>query len=162
MAGFFARLTDSRRPNNVPMGEISYFDVTGSGITISGTSDGSTNMVVADPETTLLNYRSFDNGGANTGRLRYTGSDDRMFHVALTMSCAPLNPNDVYVLGAAKGGTVLDSSKVLGSFLGEGFSALHVMTPMSTNDYIELYIGNTSGARGITIHSLNIFAMGML
>lgn len=145
----------------VPMGEVSYFNTTGTSVTIGSQSDGSTNMVVIAPTTTLNNDLGFDNGGSNNGRLRYTGSVTKTFHVAVTVSGTPTNPNDVFVLGIAKGGTVDGASKVLGSSSGTQFSSLHLMVSLATNEYLELYIGNTTAARNFTVKSLNIFAMGM-
>jgi len=142
-----------------PMGELDYFNMTGTSVTISGTSDGSTNMVVVPVATTLSNDSGFDNGGANNGRLRYTGATTRMFHVAVTVSGTPQNVNDIFVFGVAKNGT--PDCKVLGSASGTQFSALHCMVELATNGYIELYVGNTTAGRNFTVKSLNIFAMGM-
>jgi hypothetical protein len=144
----------------VPMGEASYFSLTGTLITIPGTSDGSTNMTVINPASTFSGH-AFDNGGGNTGRIRYTGADTMMCHIAGTLSGTPLTPNDIFVIGVAKGGTVIAASKVVGSASGTQFSALHVMTTLATNEYLELFIGNTSATRNFTLKSMNLFAMGM-
>jgi len=146
---------------NVPMAEVAYFNTTGTAVTISAQSDGSTNMVVIAPATTLSNDLSFDNGGADNGRLRYTGATTRTFHVAVTFSGTPATPNDVFVAGIAKGGVIDADCKVLGSSAGTQFSALHCMVSLATNEYLELYIGNITASRNIIIKSLNIFAMGM-
>lgn len=144
----------------VPMGEISYFNMTGTLITIGSASDGSTNMVlVAPPSTFTATSEEFT--VSSNGRLKYTGSVTRMFHIALTVSGTPANSNDVFVLGVAKGGTVYSPSKVVGSSAGTQFSSIHAYISLATNDYIELYIGNTSAGRNFTVKSLNIFSMGM-
>jgi len=148
----------------LPMGEISYFDLTGTVVTITAQSDGSTNMVKAAPATTLNNDKEFDNGGANDGRLRYTGATTRTFHVACTISIAPDSANDTFVCGIAKNGTVVAASKVLmqaTTASGIRSTAMHGMVSLATGDYLELYIGNTTDADDCTVHSLNIFAMGM-
>lgn len=145
----------------VPTGEVSYFNTTGTLITLGSTSDGSTNMVVVAPATTFLNHREFDNGGANNGRLRYTGATTKTFHIAVTISGTPATSPDVFVFGVAKGGTVVAASKVLGSSGGTQFSSMHSMVSLANNEYIELYMGNTSAGRNFTIKTLNIFAMGM-
>lgn len=149
----------------VPMGEISYFSTTGTAITIAAQSDGSTNMVKVNPTTALsADAYEFDNGGANDGRLRYTGSTTKMFHVACTISVAPAAANDVFVLGIAKNGTVGAGNKILQQIAGISAiqsTALHYMVELATNDYIELYVGNTSDADDFTINTLNLFAMGM-
>lgn len=97
----------------LPMGEVSYFNTTGTLVTISSTSDGSTNMVVVAPTSTLVNDMEFDNGGANNGRLRYTGAVSKTFHIAVTLSGTPATVNDIFVFGVAKNGTVQATSKVL-------------------------------------------------
>lgn len=145
----------------VPMGEVSYFNTTGTAVTISGTSDGSTNMVVVAPTSTGNFDADFNNGGGNTGRLRYTGATTRMFHVALTVSGTPSQNNDVFVFGIAKNGTPVAASKVLSSFTGTQTTAIHLFISLATNDYLEMYIGNMTAARNITIKSINLFAMGM-
>lgn len=148
----------------LPMGEVSYFDMTGASVTIAAQSDGSTNMVVAAPTTSLSVDTGFDNGGANNGRLRYTGVTTKMFHAACTISIAPAAANDTFVFGIAKNGTVISSSKVLMQAINASAmksTAMHVMVQLATNDYLELYVGNTTDADDCTVHSLNLFAVGM-
>ena len=148
----------------LPMGEISYFNMTGTAVVIVAQSDGSTNMVKAAPTTTLDNDKEFDNGGADDGRLRYIGATTRSFHVACTISVAPASANDTFVFGVAKNGTVLAASKVLiqaTTAAGIRSTAMHAMVSLATNDYLELFVGNTTDTDDCTVHSLNIFAMGM-
>lgn len=148
----------------LPMGEVNYFNTTGTAITISGTSDGSTNMVVVNPATTFSNDMDFDNGGADTGRLRYTGSATKTFHVACTVSFSGAGANDLFVVGIAKGGTVISSSKILrkmGPAGDIGTTAMHVMVSMAQNDYLEVYAGNMTDTDDFTINTLTLFAMGM-
>jgi hypothetical protein len=147
------------------MGEINYFNTTGTAITISAQSDGSTNMVLVNPTTALSSGEyEFDNGGGNTGRLRYTGTTTKMFHIACTISFSPDNANDEFVVGVAKNGTVISTSKIISKARGIGetsTTALHVMAEMATNDYLELYVGNISGTGNFTIKTLTMFAMGL-
>lgn len=148
-----------------PMGEISYFDTTGTLTAIAAQSNGSTNMVKVAPTTTLTSDSfEFDNGGADNGRLRYTGTDTKMFHVACTISFAPVAANDVFVFGVAKDGTVIASSKVLNKVATGGdtqSTAMHVMVSLATNEYLELYVGNTTDTDDLNIKSINLFAMGI-
>jgi len=146
----------------LPMGEVSYFDTTGTTVTISAQSDGSTNMVKA-AVTTAGNFdHEFDNGGADNGRLRYTGAVTKVFHVACTWSSKGAASNR-YVIGVAKNGTVVAASKVMQDLTTSSVqgNAIHVVVTLATNDYLELYVGNTSGTNNATLMSLNIFAMGM-
>jgi len=146
-----------------PMAEIAYFNTTGSNITITAISDGSTNMVKCNPATTLENSSSFDNGGADDGRLRYTGIPTKHFHTAVTISFAATGTNDIFVIGIAKNGTADEDCKVLQKISVAGdtqSTALHCMIELETNDYIELYVGNMSSTDDFTIKTLNIFAAG--
>lgn len=149
----------------VPMGEISYFSTTGTAVAIAAQSDGSTNMVVVAPTTALSSgVYEFDNGGSNNGRLRYTGADTKMFHTAITMSLSPAGANDTFVVGLAKGGTVVAASKILQKVVTAGDTqafAFHCMVELATNNYIEVYVGNTTDADDVTVKTLNLFAMGM-
>lgn len=150
----------------LPMGEVSYFSTTGIAINITATYNGLTGMVVCSPQSTFANEMEFDNGGANTGRLRYIGVNPKAFHVACTVSLAPTNNNgNTFVFGVAKNGTVIPSSRVLQKFgtnSGDTQStALHVMVALAYNDYLEFYVGNMNNTGDITLKSLCLFALGM-
>lgn len=143
-----------------PMGECSYFSVTGTAITIAAQSDGSTNMVLVNPATSFNNDSYlFTN---SNGRLTYTGIATKMFHAALTMSMSPDAANETFVIGLAKNG-VVQSGKVLCKLTTatdvKAFS-FHVMISLATNDYIEIYVGNLTSTADVVIYSLNLFAMG--
>src|SRR5574341_1740111 len=155
---------ESEPPERSPMGEVSYYSATGTVITISAQSNGSTNMVKAAPTTDFTSLtRGFDNGGANNGRLRYIEGPTRMFHCALTWSLSAATANDQFVLAAFKNDALVAESRVINTLASAaiGGSAIHAFVEMATNDYIELFVGNLSGARNATIYTLNIFAMGM-
>src|SRR3990167_6028419 len=148
----------------VPMAEVSYFDTTGTTITIAAASDGSTNMVVCNPATTLDNDLGFDNGGSNNGRLRHTGTVTKKFHIACTVSITSTSANDTFVMGLAKNGTVDPNCKVIQKITTSGdtqSTSLHCMMELATNDYVEMYVGNMTDADDFIIKTLNIFAMGM-
>ena len=137
-------------------GEVSYFSMSGLLVSIASLSNGSTGMVVVSPSTTLLNNADFDNGGSNNGRLRYIGTPTKTKKITVTVSGTPSTTNDVFVFGIAKNGTVVTSSKILGSSNGVQQNTLQAIIALSTNDYVELYVGNTTAGRNITIQSLNI------
>ena len=148
-----------------PMGEISYFSTTGTSVIISGTSDGSSNMVKCAVATTLNAMMSdFDNGGANDGRIRYMGKTPRAFHIACTISASPATSSDEFVFGVAHNGTVVASSKIIqrmGTTSDAQSTAMHVMIYMYPDDYLELYVGNMIAARNVVVKSMNLFALGM-
>ena len=149
-----------------PMGEIQYFSTTGTRINILFQSTtGSDNLVVCAPATTFAGVGEFDNGGANTGRLRYTGKNTKTFHIACTIS-GTLNSNtsSTLVFGIAKNGTVVDASKVLNRFANTSdiqSTSLHLMITMNTNDFLEIYVGNISNSTDFKFNTLNLFALGM-
>lgn len=148
-----------------PMGEIRYFSTTGTRIFISTQSNGSTNMVKCGPATTFDGVGEFDNGGANNGRLRYTGKNTKTFHIACTIS-GDLNSgtNSTFVFGIAKNGTVVSASKVLNRITGTTdtqSTSLHLMITMAPNDYLELYVGNISNTNDFQFMTFNLFALGM-
>jgi hypothetical protein len=146
----------------VPMGESSYFSTSGTLITMSSVSDGSSNMVSVNPATALTaGVYEFDNGGANDGTLRYMGASTKMFHIAVTISGTPQTGNNVFVFGVALNGTVITTGKVLGSSSGTQFSSLHIMLMLDYTDEIQLWMGNVSDSKNFTVKSLNFFAMGM-
>ena len=148
----------------LPMGEVSYFDTTGTAVVIAAQSDGSTNMVKAAPTTAGNFDHEFDNGGANNGRLRYTGAVTKSFHVAVTWSILGGGAaTDNIVIAVAQNGTPVAAGKVLQGVTNANIqgNALHVMLSLATNQYIEVYFGNLTDTDDIVLKSLNIFAMGM-
>lgn len=145
-------------------GEASYFDTTGTTISIAAASDGSTNMVKVAPVTNFTAFHNFDNGGADNGRIRYTGAFPDTFHIAITISVASTGPNDSFVYGVAKNGVVMPTSKVIQKITTAGdtkSTALHVATTLNQNDYVELYVGNLDDADDAIVKTVNIFALGM-
>ena len=148
-----------------PMGEVSYFNTAGTNIGITLQSDGSTNMVVCRPTTTLLNRGEFGNGGAN-GRLQYTGKNSKIFHIACTISgtSASGSTGKTYVFGIAQSDVVKTSAKVLNRFASSTdiqSTSLHVMLTLAPNDYLEFFVGNTTDAIDFKFVSLNLVAIGM-
>jgi len=146
-----------------PMGEINYFNTTGTLIDIITPSNGSNNMVLCNP-VTMLSPGMMGFTSNNAGRLTYTGDKPKYFHIACTISTsADANNASTFVYGLAKNGTVLPASKVIQNIAGTPAStALHVAIEMVKNDYLELYVGNTNGTvRDALIHSLTLFALGM-
>lgn len=150
--------------NSLSGGEASYFSTTGSTISILAASNGTTNMVKVPPTTSFTGFANFDNGGANNGRIRYTGNYTNTFHVAVTISVASASPNDSFVYGIAKNGAVLPTSKVIQKITNTGdtkSTALHVAVTLNQNDYLELYVGNLNDDDDAVVKTLNIFALGM-
>jgi hypothetical protein len=153
-----------------PMGEINYFNTTGTTINITAQSNGSTNMIACAPATSLSSGAMEFVQLAN-GQLQYTGDRPKHFHIACTISMlAAGTQTDTFVFGLAKGTpgtpdtvTMLTASKVLQKFNDASTStALHVAITMNKNDYLQLYAGNTtSTTRDVKVQTLTLFALGM-
>lgn len=145
-----------------PMGEIYYFNTTGTNIVITTISDGSTNMVLCNPVTTNPTTMEFDS--PSNGRLRYIGTKTKMFHVACTITFKTGSAGDEYVFGVAKNGSIISGSKILQKYASASdvqSTAIHIVATLATNDYLELYVGNMTSTADITVHTINLFALGM-
>lgn len=111
----------------------------------------------------------------SAGRLRYIGSQSRIFHCGATISLKGAAPNDIaravlYKNGTVNanneftGGTQLSAGIVEQKLAGTGdvtSTAIHVFVPLSTNDYLELGVGNFSSTADFTVTFSNVFAVGM-
>jgi len=150
----------------IPMGEINYFNNTGTDINPGGQAVISsptsiTNMVPVAVGTLSAGASEFDMPTA--GQLRYTGNVTKMFHCAITISGSDVGTNDVFIFSFAKG------SNLTGCSIFQKFStasdaqstALHCYVELAHNEYIDFRIGNISSTAHFTVKSINIFAMGM-
>lgn len=146
-----------------PMGEVSYFNTTGTTINITSQSNGTSNMVICQPVSTFLNRGEFDNGGADNGRIKYIGKNTKTFHVGCTISGSVPAANKTLVFGIAKNGTVQSNSKVLNIFSNNDTqsTSLHVMLSLAPGDYLDFYVGNTTGSEDFTFKTFNLVAIGM-
>jgi len=140
-------------------GMLSYFNTTGTSLTFAGASDGTTNMTVANVASALdVLSVSFDNGGANNGRIRYTGSTTRLFRVSVRASEKGASADEL-VFGIAKNGTVVAASKQMHKSEaagGSGNVACECIVSLALNDYIELYVGNMTDTTSTSVTALTI------
>lgn len=142
-----------------PNGELSYFNLTGTSVTIAGVSDGTTNMVKAAPTSSVEASIKFDNGGADNGRLRYTYSARKSCDVQCNVSLS-CTTGKLLVVGISKNGTVDAASKVLVTSTGSVVSInLALQADLVTNDYLEVFIGNTTDTTAVTVHALQLKAV---
>lgn len=110
------------------------------------------------------------------GRLRYTGTKTAYFHLGCTLSMSGAGANDVFSGVLYKNGTVNTNleytagtelsagtiTRKMGAASDAGSTAIHVMTQLSTNDYIELAIKNETDTDDITIEHVNLFGVCMM
>ncbi len=163
----------------VPMGELSYFNISTPSLLLSaGTTGASGNdgMTKVNPASgvNFLND-SFDSNFSNStsgtptqavtnSKLTYRGATTRLFHIALSFSFTPGANADIFVFGVAKNGNVQDKSKIIiksGSNTDNQSSAMHVALWLAKDEYIEFYVGKVGGSGSIFVKSFNFFAMGM-
>lgn len=91
-------------------------------------------------------------------RATYTGAIARFFTVTSTMSVTSGNNNQIggYI---AKNGTVIPSSEVYITTNGAGRAenlVIQTIVQLSQNDYIEIFIENSTAVTNITVSSLNV------
>lgn len=142
-----------------PMGEISM-----SGNT-SLTNITSANAWVKIAGTTNFSTGSYEfSNGATNNRLKYTGPSTKMFHIACTISVKSTQSSSNLKAVLYKNGVPLNNGIVqckMGSSSDIVSTAIHVMTEMNQNDYLELWITNTVSSADFTVTEMNLFAMGV-
>ena len=143
-------------------GSVNYFNLTGDPVTITGTSDGTNNTYKVGPSSTLsTTVAGFDNGGSNNSRLRYTGTVSAVFLVTANLSLEGSTVGD-FVISLAKNGATISESRALTAINTnndvENVSISLVVTLLN-NEYLELFIGRTSGSLNPVVHSLSIRAV---
>ena len=99
-----------------------------------------------------------------SGRLYYTGTADRVCHIAASVSMSSAGTNDLLEWCIALDGTPLTPSIVqryvsTGSDVGS--TAMHGFTAISNGSYLSVMTRNTSAAANTTATTLNLFAMDM-
>lgn len=105
----------------------------------------------------------FDSPGS--GRLRYTGANPRLLHIACSVSFSlSTGTNDNVGLAIGVNGTV-DTRGVAKRFISTagdvGSTALHLAPLVSQNDYISLFMKNIDSTADLNLEEANLFAMGM-
>ncbi len=105
----------------------------------------------------------FDESGGN-GRLTYTGAADVVVHIACSVSFRSASNNQMIHMRLGKTGTTDEASEIqrkVGTGADVGSTALHLVTTLSTNDYISLWIRNSTAANNVTLDVANLQAMTM-
>lgn len=154
-------------PTGTPMGELSF---TGNS-TATTISTSSTWTIVAPGVWSLTMNEQFSESAE--GYLTYTGSSTNDGHLGCTLSIASAGANDdiqailvknatVNGSGEYSTGTLLTAGTI--SFQNRGASvanssAIHVMTSLSTNDTVSLFIKNNTDTDDLTITDANLFAL---
>ncbi len=147
----------------LPVGEISYFDTTGTLVTInSATTDGSSNMFVCNPATTV-STNSIDFISSGNGVLQYTGTTTRSFRISATIT-AMTNSSGAFIFQLKKTNTTLIPSSRIVQKLNiseDQSSTIQAFVTLAPNDFIVLLIGKIDGTADVRIKTLNLFALGL-
>lgn len=145
------------------LGAVTYFNTTGTLVTIGSQSDGSTNLVAMAPATALgTDANQFDNGGANDGSLRYTGTPTKVFRILCTFSVKAATAADLFVIAICVDGTAVAASKVLQ--VGNAnfqVGAPGVFVQLAQDQVVTMKIGNLTAGRNATIGSLSVGALAV-
>lgn len=146
----------------VNIGEISYYNISGTSIVISAASDGLTNYVKINPTTTLSDYPDFSSP-LNNGRLKYVGVKNSVFSVDCSISVSPAVSNDLFIFAIFKNGEIITASRTIAHLKSSTDImnlGLHCPVTIKENDYIEVWGANLSGSADFTVFSLQLVAHG--
>lgn len=105
----------------------------------------------------------FDESAGN-GRLTYTGTSDCVVHIACTFSFKGATNSEIWEFGLALNGAVDNAAHVhmkIGNATDARSSALHLVTTMSTGNYISLFVKNLDSTANMTLVVANIQVMTM-
>jgi len=146
--------------STTPKGYASYFSIAGQTITITTISDGTNNFVVVNPATAVSgNSNEFTGGTGSLGRLQYTGTiTPRVFNVHATVSHSG-GAGDLALFAVAKNGAVISESRTLSEI--KTAAEVHqvnvtALVSLATNDYVEVFVANTTSTDDVKVHALNI------
>jgi len=106
----------------------------------------------------------WDESGGN-GRLTYTGTAPMTCHVAASVSFTVAGVNDIVHLRIGKNATAdpaSEASRFVSTGADVGSTALHLITSVSTGDYLSLWVRNESGTDNVTLQYANLQVVSML
>jgi len=150
------------------MGEVSF--TTNATVTTLTTTQTWTRVAIASSLNVDMEFDSPSNS-----RLRYIGGETKMMHCGCTISFKPAGASDTFKFCLYKNGGVNGSDEYInGTALTQGTvtllarnaaehrsTAIHVMTMLRKNEYLELAVWNDTDADDLVVTDMNIFAVGM-
>ena len=128
----------------------SYFEATAPTWTLSGVATSSPNAA------------NFDM--ATNGRLRYTGLVPIVANVTMSVAVTSGTSNQVIYYRLGKNGSTSANSEMhrkIGTGADVGALAIGGIFELDTNDYLSLFVRNTTGANNITIEVAQLQAVGL-
>lgn len=106
----------------------------------------------------------FDESAGN-GRLTYTGLATSYMHIAYSYSMTTASNNQVTHFRIGKNGITDEASEVqrkVGTGADVGAGACHLVTSMSTGDYLSVWVRNSTSASDVTLVCCNLQAVSMI
>lgn len=126
-----------------------------------------TEVVLSTPTLTPVSTYSGSNDfdqPAN-GRIRYLGVPTRMFKIDVAISVESASNNKSFELAVGKNG-IVDNASILHQRMTTGTDEqglnLQLLTSLATNDYVSVFVKNTTDTSNITASHMNIVAISML
>jgi len=148
--------------STTPKGFASYFSIAGQTIVITTISDGTNNYVLVNPATAVSgDSNQFTGGTGSLGRLQYTGTvTPRVFSIHATVSHSG-GAGDLALFAIAKNGAAISESRTLNEI--KTAAEVHqvsvtALVSLATNDYVEVFVANTSSTGDVKVHALSISA----
>lgn len=94
----------------------------------------------------------------SNNRLTYTGALTRVFEVSAIMTVTSTANNEIGLYIAKNGTVITESETYLTANAGGKFEngAIQCLTELATNDYIEIFVENATGANNITVEFLSV------
>jgi hypothetical protein len=152
-----------RFAQQISVGELSYFNTTGTIITLnSSTTDGSSNLFFCNPATTI-SANSVDFSSSENGKLKYIGKIRQSFRIAASIT-ATSNASGSYIYQFKKtNGNFLPASRVIEKLTNSDVktTSLQSLITLDPNDSIELWVGKIGETGSVSIKSFNIVASGL-
>ena len=99
------------------------------------------------------------------GKITYTGTVNKHFHIVSNFDMTTASSNQVVSFQWFKNGSTAISPPVkrkVGTGSDIGAASLHPDATLSTNDYIELKVTNDTSASNVTVANLYLFAQGLI
>lgn len=122
-------------------------------------SDNTNYFEATNPAWTLSSGAHLFDESAGNGRLTYTGAVPVMCHVAcsISMSCGNNQQESRWRIGLSG---VTDAASEVIRFISTGAdigsTAMHLVTQMTTGQYISLFARNATAANNLTLQAANI------
>ena len=99
------------------------------------------------------------------GRLRYIGTINQKFHVALSIDVESSGgANKLWSFSIYKNDVFYTRSRyeIENAGTNEFTMASHIVIELTTNDYIECWFENMSDTNDLTVHNFNVVCMGTI